>query len=59
MSDKARKSDVKSTATADGKSSPPAEKVYREPGLREVQTTSVFRVVNPELFVKPVSSVFF
>ncbi|XP_061785292.1 small integral membrane protein 8 isoform X2 [Nerophis lumbriciformis] len=26
---------------------------YSTPGLRGVQTTSLFRAVNPELFIKP------
>ncbi|XP_055042163.1 small integral membrane protein 8 [Misgurnus anguillicaudatus] len=26
---------------------------YRSPGLRGVRTTSLFRAVNPELFIKP------
>ncbi|XP_077408767.1 small integral membrane protein 8 isoform X3 [Vanacampus margaritifer] len=26
---------------------------YRTPGLRSAQTTTLFRAVNPELFVKP------
>ncbi|XP_061756397.1 small integral membrane protein 8 [Nerophis ophidion] len=29
------------------------ENNYRTPGLRGVQTTSLFRAVNPELFIKP------
>ncbi|XP_077408766.1 small integral membrane protein 8 isoform X2 [Vanacampus margaritifer] len=28
---------------------------YRTPGLRSAQTTTLFRAVNPELFVKPVN----
>ncbi len=28
---------------------------FKDPGLRQAQTTNVFRVVNFELFVKPVS----
>uniref|UniRef100_A0A3P8WE72 Small integral membrane protein 8 n=1 Tax=Cynoglossus semilaevis TaxID=244447 RepID=A0A3P8WE72_CYNSE len=31
----------------------PPEKGYRTPGLRGVQTTTLFRAVNPELFIKP------
>ncbi|CAK6974506.1 small integral membrane protein 8 [Scomber scombrus] len=31
----------------------PAEKGYRTPGLRGAQTTTLFRAVNPELFIKP------
>lgn len=30
----------------------------RNPGLRGVQTTMLFRAVNPELFIKPVRSLF-
>lgn len=33
----------------------PGEKGYRTPGLRGAQTTTLFRAVNPELFIKPVS----
>ncbi|XP_051510857.1 small integral membrane protein 8 [Myxocyprinus asiaticus] len=29
------------------------ESGYRSPGLRGVRTTSLFRAVNPELFIKP------
>ncbi len=29
---------------------------FKDPGLRQAQTTNVFRVVNFELFVKPVST---
>ncbi|KAK5853353.1 hypothetical protein PBY51_007145 [Eleginops maclovinus] len=35
-----------------GKESP-GEKGYRAPGMRGAQTTSMFRVFNPELFIKP------
>lgn len=28
---------------------------YRSPGLRGVKTTSLFRAVNPELFIRPVN----
>ncbi|GAB6023324.1 hypothetical protein CHUAL_008127, partial [Chamberlinius hualienensis] len=31
----------------------PVEKEYRSPGLRNAQTTNLFRVMNFELFVKP------
>ncbi|XP_063168402.1 small integral membrane protein 8 isoform X1 [Candoia aspera] len=31
----------------------PKEKDYRTPGLRGVRTTTLFRAVNPELFIKP------
>ncbi|KAK2883423.1 hypothetical protein QQF64_016977 [Cirrhinus molitorella] len=30
-----------------------ADSGYRNPGLRGVRTTSLFRAVNPELFIKP------
>lgn len=30
------------------------ERGYRDPGLRSVRTTTLFRAVNPELFIKPV-----
>ncbi|XP_039604021.1 small integral membrane protein 8 [Polypterus senegalus] len=29
------------------------EKGFKTPGLRGVQTTTLFRAVNPELFIKP------
>ncbi|XP_053565064.1 small integral membrane protein 8 [Bombina bombina] len=29
------------------------EKDYRTPGFRSVNTTTLFRAVNPELFIKP------
>lgn len=32
----------------------PVEKGYKTPGLRGAQTTTLFRAVNPELFIKPV-----
>ncbi|XP_037533460.1 small integral membrane protein 8 [Nematolebias whitei] len=35
-----------------GKDSP-GEKGFRIPGLRGAQTTTLFRAVNPELFIKP------
>ncbi|XP_017280098.1 small integral membrane protein 8 [Kryptolebias marmoratus] len=31
----------------------PGEKGFRTPGLRGAQTTTLFRAVNPELFIKP------
>uniref|UniRef100_A0A665WLZ8 Small integral membrane protein 8 n=1 Tax=Echeneis naucrates TaxID=173247 RepID=A0A665WLZ8_ECHNA len=31
----------------------PRETGYRAPGLRWAQTTTLFRAVNPELFIKP------
>jgi len=30
----------------------------RKPGLRSVRTTTLFRAVNPELFIKPVRGSF-
>ncbi|KAM9665884.1 small integral membrane protein 8 isoform 1-T2 [Trichechus inunguis] len=35
------------------KSESPKEKDFRNPGLRGVRTTTLFRAVNPELFIKP------
>ncbi|XP_013404838.1 small integral membrane protein 8 [Lingula anatina] len=32
---------------------PPATEGYQEPGWKNIKTTSVFRAVNFELFVKP------
>ncbi|XP_030260222.1 small integral membrane protein 8 [Sparus aurata] len=31
----------------------PGDKGYRTPGLRGTQTTTLFRAVNPELFIRP------
>ncbi|XP_004673731.1 PREDICTED: small integral membrane protein 8 [Condylura cristata] len=31
----------------------PKESNFRNPGLRGVRTTTLFRAVNPELFIKP------
>ncbi|CAJ1077529.1 Small integral membrane protein 8 [Xyrichtys novacula] len=31
----------------------PGEKGFRTPGLRGARTTTLFRAVNPELFIKP------
>lgn len=36
------------------KKEPPKEKDFENPGLRGVRTTTLFRAVNPELFIKPV-----
>ncbi|XP_024057592.1 small integral membrane protein 8 isoform X2 [Terrapene carolina triunguis] len=36
----------------------PKEKDSRIPGLRGVRTTTLFRAVNPELFIKPVRGSF-
>ncbi|XP_077343410.1 small integral membrane protein 8 [Lithobates pipiens] len=38
---------------SDIKNDTPKEKDYRTPGFRGVKTTSLFRAVNPELFIKP------
>ncbi|MGH0170312.1 UNVERIFIED_CONTAM: hypothetical protein FKN15_070049 [Acipenser sinensis] len=38
-----------------GKAEVPKEKDFKTPGLRGIQTTTLFRAVNPELFIKPVS----
>ncbi|XP_016062794.1 PREDICTED: small integral membrane protein 8 isoform X3 [Miniopterus natalensis] len=35
------------------KKEPPKEKDFPNPGLRGVRTTTLFRAVNPELFIKP------
>uniref|UniRef100_A0A8D0G4X4 Small integral membrane protein 8 n=1 Tax=Sphenodon punctatus TaxID=8508 RepID=A0A8D0G4X4_SPHPU len=35
------------------------EREYRIPGLRSVRTTTLFRAVNPELFIKPNKPVMF
>lgn len=35
------------------KNEPPKEKDFQNPGLRGVRTTTLFRAVNPELFIKP------
>ncbi|XP_037699840.1 small integral membrane protein 8 [Choloepus didactylus] len=35
------------------KNEPPKQKDFRNPGLRGVRTTTLFRAVNPELFIKP------
>nr|XP_004667353.1 small integral membrane protein 8 [Jaculus jaculus]XP_044994356.1 small integral membrane protein 8 [Jaculus jaculus] len=32
---------------------PSKERDFRNPGLRGVRTTTLFRAVNPELFIKP------
>ncbi|KAJ3606231.1 hypothetical protein NHX12_025751 [Muraenolepis orangiensis] len=37
----------------DGPRAPVRREEYRVPGLRGVRTTTLFRAVNPELFVKP------
>ncbi|XP_034017595.1 small integral membrane protein 8 [Thalassophryne amazonica] len=31
----------------------PPEKSYRSPGLRGAKTSTLFRAINPELFIKP------
>uniref|UniRef100_A0A673G558 Small integral membrane protein 8 n=1 Tax=Sinocyclocheilus rhinocerous TaxID=307959 RepID=A0A673G558_9TELE len=35
-----------------------ADSGYRSPGLRGVRSTSLFRAVNPELFIKPAMLLF-
>lgn len=45
--------DMSDKEAGKGKESP-AEKAFRTPGLRGAQTTTLFRAVNPELFIKPV-----
>ncbi|KAM3930619.1 small integral membrane protein 8 isoform 2-T4 [Leptodactylus fuscus] len=42
-----------STESSGIKSNTPTEKDYRTPGFRGVKTTTLFRAVNPELFIKP------
>nr|XP_060484908.1 small integral membrane protein 8-like [Panthera onca]XP_060484909.1 small integral membrane protein 8-like [Panthera onca]XP_060484911.1 small integral membrane protein 8-like [Panthera onca] len=39
------------------KKEPPKEKDFKNPGLRGVRTTTLFRAVNPELFIKPVRNI--
>ncbi|XP_036004679.1 small integral membrane protein 8 isoform X2 [Fundulus heteroclitus] len=39
--------------TADKGKATAEEKGFRTPGLRGAQTTTLFRAVNPELFIKP------
>lgn len=39
------------------KKEPPKEKDFGNPGLRGVRTTTLFRAVNPELFIKPVRNI--
>ncbi|KAG8444789.1 hypothetical protein GDO86_009817 [Hymenochirus boettgeri] len=41
-----------SSEPSNSKSGTPKEE-YRTPGLRGVRQTSLFRAVNPELFIKP------
>ncbi|XP_063089260.1 small integral membrane protein 8 isoform X4 [Cavia porcellus] len=36
------------------KQEPPKEKDFRNPGLRGMRTTTLFRAINPELFIKPI-----
>ncbi|KAM8954254.1 small integral membrane protein 8 [Pelodytes ibericus] len=35
------------------KSEAPKDKDFRTPGLRGAKTTTLFRAINPELFIKP------
>ncbi|XP_029451322.1 small integral membrane protein 8 [Rhinatrema bivittatum] len=46
-----------SSEQPDIKSEAPKEKEHRVPGLRGVRTSSLFRAVNPELFIRPNKSV--
>ncbi|CAH1257758.1 SMIM8 [Branchiostoma lanceolatum] len=46
-----KSSDPKPTANNEAK--PPSSTGARSPGFRHVQTTTLFRVVNPELFMRP------
>lgn len=39
------------------KKEPPKEKDFQNPGFRGVRTTTLFRAVNPELFIKPVRNI--
>ena len=50
----APKTDVNS---AGGIGKPGGSTGYREPGLKRMETTTLFRVTNFELFVKPVGAV--
>ncbi|XP_069743483.1 small integral membrane protein 8 isoform X2 [Narcine bancroftii] len=38
---------------SDSRTEPPKSTGYKSPGLRGIRTTSLFRAVNPELFIKP------
>ncbi|GCB78284.1 small integral membrane protein 8 [Scyliorhinus torazame] len=44
---------MSSPDTTDAKAEPPKSAGYKSPGLRGIRTTSLFRAVNPELFIKP------
>ncbi|XP_055492033.1 small integral membrane protein 8 isoform X4 [Leucoraja erinacea] len=37
----------------DSRTQPPKDTGYKSPGLRGIRTTSLFRAINPELFIKP------
>ena len=54
MEDKSKEPVAPAAKTADNK--PKTE--FREPGWKSMQSTSAFRVVNFELFVKPVSNIY-
>ncbi|XP_043925134.1 small integral membrane protein 8 [Protopterus annectens] len=42
-----------SSSESNGKREPVKENDLRTPGFRGVRTTTLFRAVNPELFIKP------
>ncbi|KAJ8356073.1 hypothetical protein SKAU_G00188670 [Synaphobranchus kaupii] len=44
---------MSSPESGSGKAEAPKERSFKTPGLRGVQTTTLFRAVNPELFIKP------
>nr|XP_033793073.1 small integral membrane protein 8 [Geotrypetes seraphini] len=44
---------MSSSEPPDVKTDAPKEREYRVPGLRGVRTSSLFRAVNPELFIRP------
>lgn len=47
------RTDMSDKEAGNGKENP-VKKDFRTPGLRGAQTTTLFRAVNPELFIKPV-----
>ncbi|XP_056150980.1 small integral membrane protein 8 [Lampris incognitus] len=42
-----------SSGDSGGGKEAPSQQGYKTPGLRGAQTTTLFRAVNPELFIKP------
>ncbi|XP_036406386.1 small integral membrane protein 8 [Megalops cyprinoides] len=44
---------MSSQESGSGKADAPKEGGFRTPGLRGAQTTTLFRAINPELFIKP------